>query len=222
MSKKKYLFAVSLCLAATLGLYGCSGQGAQKTEQKETPAATQAADKPAEKKAEEKKDQVTLNEWKGDWNNIVNYLDDPELNASFEEVGKRDGITADQARNALKERRKFDYAALRIEGDKMEFLDGFADKGGKVVGTGTYKFVKSEKVKHGGGELNWSLFEATNADAPHKYIAMLDIHGEESLTHFHMRYGNDADKLLDPESKWYPALIKPSSTLDQLKEEITE
>ncbi len=221
MSKKSYLFAVSLCLAATMGLYGCSGQSAEKPAEK--PAANAAADKQETQKEEQKKTQeVSLSEWNGSWNNIVNYLDDPELAASFEEVGKRENISGDEAKAKLKERRKFEYGALKVEGNKMSFFDNFEDKGGKLIGTGEYKFVKSEKVKHGNHDLEFDLFEATNADAPQKFIALMPIHGEESLTHFHMRYGSDADKLLDPESKWFPALVKTTTTMDQLKDEITE
>lgn len=221
MSKKKYLFAISLCIAAVLALGGCATEKkADDTAKKAESTASQPV--AAEKKEDTKKETVSLSEWNGDWNNIVSYLDDPELKASFDEVGKREGKTGDQAKAELKERRKFDYKAVKIDGNKMSFLDNFADKGGKVLGTGEYKFLKSQKVKHGNSELEWDVFEATNADAPHKYLTMMPIHGEEALTHFHMRYGNNLDELLNPDSKWYPALIKPSSTLDQLKEEITE
>lgn len=221
MSKKNYVFTISLCIAAVLALGGCTAEKkAEDTKAKAEATATQSA--AAQSKHEAPKDAVSLSEWKGDWNNIVAYLDDPELKASFDEVGKREGKTGDQAKAELKERRKFDYAAVKIEGNKISFLDGFADKGGKVLGAGEYKFVKSQKVMHGNFELEWDIFEASTPNAPHKYLAMMPVHGEEALTHFHMRYGNDMDKLLDPNSKWYPALIKPSSTLDQLKEEITE
>ena len=44
---------------------------------------------------------------------------------------------------------------------------------------------------------------------------------EEALTHFHLRYGEDLDEILADE-EWYPVLVKPNSTYDQLYEEVTE
>ncbi len=50
---------------------------------------------------------------------------------------------------------------------------------------------------------------------------MMPVHGEEELTHFHMRYGNSVDELMSKET-WFPTFVAPSSTIDQIKDEIKE
>lgn len=69
--------------------------------------------------------------------------------------------------------------------------------------------------------LEWDQFEATSKDAKYPVLIMMPIHGEESLTHFHMRYGKNIDELLKKD-KWFPTYVKPSTTTDQLIDEITE
>ena len=103
----------------------------------------------------------------------------------------------------------------------MKFLKDFPDKKGDVISESEYKYVGKQEVEHGGHKLEWDIFEAKNDDAPYKFILMMPIHGEESLTHFHMRYGDDKDKLLKDEG-WFPTFVKPNTTDAQIIDEITE
>ena len=121
----------------------------------------------------------------------------------------------------LKEKRSCEFHGLKIEGDTVSFLDGFESEGGAEIAKATYECVDSKKVMHGGHELEWDVFKAKEADAKYPVLLMMPVHGEEELTHFHMRYGNDVDELMGKDD-WYPTFVAPSSTIDQIKDEIKE
>ena len=108
-----------------------------------------------------------------------------------------------------------------VKDNKIKFLKDFPDKKSEVIGESEYKYVGKEEVEHGGHKLEWDIFEAVNDDAPYKFILMMPIHGEESLTHFHMRYGDDKESLLKDEG-WFPTFVKPNTTDAQIIDEITE
>ncbi|MDU5274045.1 MAG: zinc-binding protein, partial [Finegoldia magna] len=84
-----------------------------------------------------------------------------------------------------------------------------------------YKFVEKKAVKHGSHMLEWDVFEAVDSNAKYKVLLMMPIHGEEELTHFHMRYGNDKEELFAKEG-WFPTFVKPNTTDKQIIGEIEE
>lgn len=214
--KKFSALVMAVCAAlCCFALIGCGDQPAEK------PADKPAAEKKDEKKDEAQKPARTLADWEGEWNNLIPYIDMPEYASTFEEKAKSVGKSVDEVKAELKERRKCEFGALEIKGDSIIFLDNFKDKGGKEIAKAEYKFVKQEKVKHEGEELEWDVFEATSKDAKYPVIIMMPPHGEEGLPHFHMRYGKNADELLK-DDHWYPVLCKSNSTQDQLKAEFSE
>lgn len=219
--KTLQLLAVGGMLSALVALGGCTG-GTPTTDagSNSAPAASEqkASEKP--KEADAKKDAVSIDDWAGTWNDFATYLDAPEVAGSYQEVGDRDGKTAAEVKSALLDRRHADFHSLVIGGGKVVFLDGLKDKGGKETGSAEYTFKQAHKVKHENAELEWDEFEG-KGDAPYKVLLMMPIHGEEVMTHFHMRYGDNADELLKKED-WYPTFVKPSTTFDQIKSEITE
>ena len=70
-------------------------------------------------------------------------------------------------------------------------------------------------------KITWNIFEATNEDAPYKYLTLMKIDPNEDLLHFHFRYGDDLDEILDKED-WFPTVVSPQTTNEQLIDEITE
>lgn len=83
-----------------------------------------------------------------------------------------------------------------------------------------YKYKEMVTAKHGNFDTEWYAFEAEE-DGDYQVLLMMPVHGEEALTHFHLRHGNSVEELLAMED-WYPTFVKPNSTYDQLYEEITE
>lgn len=226
MKKRSILGILTIVLVLSLVFTGC----AKKAEPAPAPAPApkQEAAKPAEEKKEEaKKDEAktstaenSISEWKGSWNNMGAYLDDKELQGAFETLAKKENKSVDEVKKAYVEKRKCEFDGFVVDGDKVTLLDAFQDKNGKVISESEYVFNKAYNVKHGNYDLEWFAYEA-KGEAKYKVLLMMEVHGEEALTHFHMRYGDDVDKLLAIDG-WYPTFVKPNSTYDQLIAEITE
>lgn len=219
-SKILSLFCVTMCLMFVL--VGCNKPENNKPEGNNTSVNTESntSDKESETDADSEA-KVSMSDWEGSWNNMGAYLDEEALQPAFEELGKKENQSSEEAKSAYVKKRHSDFNAMVIEGDKVKFLDGFEDKEGKEIASNEYEFVETHKVKHGNFDLEWHAFKAKEADAKFKVLLMMPVHGEESLTHFHMRYGDDAEKVLAEEG-WFPTFVKPSTTIDQLIEEITE
>ena len=173
---------------------------------------------------EEKKEdasEVSLSDWEGEWNNMGGYLDKDEVQSAFKTLAEKEKVDEKEAKENYLKKRKCDFGGLEIKDNKIKFLKDFPDKKGDVISESEYKYVGKQEVEHGGHKLEWDIFEAVNDDAPYKFILMMPIHGEESLTHFHMRYGDDKESLLKDES-WFPTFVKPNTTDAQIIDEITE
>lgn len=149
------------------------------------------------------------------------YLEKPEIQGAFKTLAEKENTDEKSAKEGYLKKRKCDFGGLEISGDHVKFLKEFPDAKGEVIGEADYTYKDKIEVEHGGHKLEWDVFEATSKDAPYKVLLMMPIHGEESLTHFHMRYGDDKDSLLKEEG-WYPTFVKPSSTDQQIIDEITE
>lgn len=181
------------------------------------------ADKDIQVKDQDKdlnEDEIQLSEWDGIWNNMGAYLDDEELQDAFKELAEEENSTLEEVKKAYSEKRRADFDGMIIDGDSITFLDGFKDKDGKEIGKVDYEYKESHKVKHGNFDIEWYVFEAEE-DTEYKVLLMMPIHGEEALTHFHLRYGDDLEELLAMDD-WYPTFVKPNSTYEQLYEEIIE
>ena len=201
-----------------LALAGCAGQ-AEKDQAEDMSQETMASQPAAMDEASAAK--TTLAGWKGTWNDFSSYLDKDEVADAYDEAAKMNTTTAEDVKAELKEKRSCEFHGLKIEGDTVSFLDGFESEGGTEIAKATYECVDSKKVMHGGHELEWDVFKAKEADAKYPVLLMMPVHGEEELTHFHMRYGNDVDELMGKDD-WYPTFVAPSSTIDQIKDEIKE
>lgn len=214
----KKILAITLAASMlTLTACGNSDNNKDAKDEKNNVKIEQKADNKSDNKSKE----VSISEWEGIWNNMGGYLNNPELDKAYEQVAKRDKKDVKQVKDELIKKRQTDFEGIEIKGNKVTFLDGFKDKGGKEISSAEYKFVKSFQTKHGNDMLEWDQFEATSKDAKYPVLIMMPIHGEESLTHFHMRYGKNIDELLKKD-KWFPTYVKPSTTTDQLIDEITE
>ncbi|WAW15535.1 ZinT/AdcA family metal-binding protein [Peptostreptococcus equinus] len=215
------LFAASLL---TLTACGANNNVKDSKDSKNNTKMEQKVDSNNGKKdtdKSKKNQDVSISDWQGTWNDMSAYLDNQDLQSAYAEVAKRDNKKPEEVKRELKNRRKNEFGGIVIQGNKVTFLDKFKDKGGKEVFSSEYKFIKSFETKHGNETLEWDQFEATDKNAKYPIIIMMPIHGEESLTHFHMRYGKNIDELLK-QDKWFPTYVKPSTTSQQLIDEIKE
>lgn len=211
---KRSMLFICAVLCAVLFFAGCS----QPAESKNTETKTEVT----EDKTEDIKTEVavSMSDWEGTWNNMGAYLDDKELEPAFETLAKNEGQSPEEAKADYVKKRKCDFDGFVVKGDQVTLLDNFQDKGGNPIDEVEYAYVTTHKVKHGNHDIEWYTFKA-KGDAKYKILLMMPVHGEEALTHFHLRYGDDEEQLLAEEG-WYPTFVKPTSTHEQLIAEITE
>ena len=225
----KYKKKITITALLSLGLImaACQKDAPKETANEDSKAETQVESQVEGKTMEEDKpeevesDQVSMADWEGEWNDMGGYLEKAEIQEAFKTLAEKENTDEASAKEAYLKKRKCDFGGLEIAGDHVKFLKEFPDAKGEVIGEADYKFKEKIEVDHGGHKLEWDIFETTSEDAPYKVLMMMPIHGEESLTHFHMRYGDDKEALLKEEG-WYPTFVKPSSTDQQIIDEITE
>lgn len=166
-----------------------------------------------------KLDDVYLEDWEGSWNNLTEYLDDEGLVASFERIAESANKTVEEVKQAHQEKLLCEFNGLVIEDQHIRFTAQFPEEDGPVMYEGDYLYDESYRVKHGRFDMEWHVFRTEDPDARYPILLMMPIHGEESLTHFHLRYGTDLYRILESDG-WYPTLIKPSATTAQIAMEI--
>ena len=223
--KNNKKIALTALLSLGLILAACQ-KDASDTKTTENTKAESQVEETAKEEAPAEEDQsedekASMADWEGEWNDMGGYLEKAEIQEAFKSLAEKENTDEASAKEAYLKKRKCDFGGLEIDGDHVKFLKEFPDAKGEVIGEADYTFREKIEVEHGGHKLEWDVFEANSEDAPYKVLLMMPIHGEESLTHFHMRYGDDKDSLLKEEG-WYPTFVKPSSTDAQIIDEITE
>lgn len=158
---------------------------------------------------QKKRENVSLADWNGEWNSVEAYKDDPDLvegmKAKAKEAGKDFKIYMDEK---LKNR-AFDFDGMLIDENKITYYDGKVEKD-KIKTEGEYKFDQAYPVEHDGAIMYWYVFKTDGKNLP-TYLTIMDLHGEESMAHFHMRIGDEKDKLIDPKSEWFPTFVRSST-----------
>lgn len=167
------------------------------------------------------KEDVALADWEGVWNNMGAYLDDEQLQSAFAKLAEKDKVTEKEAKEKYVAKRRCDFNGMVFSGDTVTLLDAFKDKGGKSVSESKYMYTETYHVQFGKHDLAWHAFKAADENAMYPVLLLMGVHGEETLTHFHLRYGKDAAELLAMDG-WFPTFVKPASTYDQLMQEITD
>lgn len=226
MNKSKVIvlaLSLGLVFTACQNDQNTSSEDVKSTEVSEDVNSNQASNNlSSEEKSEDKSnEEISLADWEGEWNDMGGYLDKDEVQEAFKTLAENENVSEEEAKSSYLEKRHCDFKGLRISGDKVEFLNDFPEKNPDALGEGEYEFVEKREVDHAGHKMEWDIFKAKSDDAPYKYLLMMPIHGEESLTHYHMRYGDDVESLVNKEG-WFPTFVKPNTTDSQIIDEISE
>lgn len=179
------------------------------------------ADEPVENEQHDNdhdEEDIELALWEGEWNSVSAFMDEEEVKEALEEAAKEDGKTVEETTKEKFAGIESDHAAMIVKGDKVTFLDGIIGDG-KEVEAAEYEFKESRPIEHGGKTYYWHVFES-KGDGP-KYLMLMEVHGEQHLAHFHMRYGDDIEKL-EAREDWYPTFVRPNASMDLIAEEIAE
>lgn len=223
---KRFLLAGLIVLTGLTT--ACSKPAEKAAEPKaEVKQETKAEEKQEEKQEEKKddheeikKEDVSLDMWKGDWNSIDAYYDDPVVKEAIEKAAKEQNISVEEFIANIDARRKTEYKGLTIDGDTITFYDGKVGEGKEIASA---KFVLKEilEVQHGSKTLNWFVFETDSKDVK-PLVALMQIHGEEHLAHYHTRFADSIEEIKDKDSKLYPTYIRTSTSSEDVAEELTE
>lgn len=165
---------------------------------------------------QEKREDVKLSDWDGDWNSVYAYKDDAEVLKGVESEAKEDGKEPKAFLEEKMENREFDFGGMVVDGDKVIFHKGKANEEGETKEV-AYKFTEAAPMEHGGATMYWYVFETESKDVP-KYMALMDVHGEDTMAHFHVRLGDDKAKLVDSEDEWYPTFVRASTPASAMAE----
>jgi zinc transport system substrate-binding protein len=167
--------------------------------------------------------EEALGDWNGTWVNVGTMLDDPAMDPVYEAIadaadaaaGNGAFITGD-AKSFLYAMHKSDFGDLGIAGDTITYYNTDGTVGCE------YESAGIETVAFGEEEFDWYKFELTSEDTAcyeYKYLILTDIHGEEPLVHFHMRYGDTSfdDLINNPAyAMWYPTLSVEGTTVEDV------
>lgn len=161
----------------------------------------------------------SLKPWEGNWNNMGVYLEDPKLDEAYKALAKAKDTTPEDAKKAYLQKRECSFNGMIIKDNTVTFTSAIpGDKEAKELEVTAYAFKEEIVTKLGEYELHWHVFEA-QGKSEYPVLMIMPVSEGEELVHFHMRYGKSVEEILAIEN-WFPTLVKPDSTMEQLSAEI--
>ncbi|WP_151529220.1 MULTISPECIES: ZinT/AdcA family metal-binding protein [Corynebacterium] len=216
---------LAIAAAGSLALAGCSSEEAKDTVSSATESATSAVSEASETASEAASDateaaKATLADWDGTYRSLGSYIEDPDMEEGFAKAAEEHGESVDELKKELQESYGLPYEGLVVDGDTMTFVKTKDELDNPSEEPVEYEFLESVDKSFNGKDFTWYVFEA-KGDAENKYVLLMPKHGEETLEHFHARFGDDKDALLDSEN--FPTFVNPdSATQAQIQEELLE
>ncbi|MDP9805706.1 zinc transport system substrate-binding protein [Trueperella bonasi] len=222
ISKNFRRIAIAASAALALTLTACSDSEGKQAPEETTAAA--AEETSAEAKEEETKSSepaesersASLADWEGEWVSLGAVAHTDAMKPHAEEAAKEHGETLEEVLAEVDEARKTDFAGMVISDDKINFVaDLDAVEGAKANEGFEYTFKETVTGEHDGHNFEWFVFEGEDG-APHKYVLLMELHGEETLAHFHMRYGDTIEAAsTGADDHWYPTFVQAGEGTDE-------
>lgn len=224
--KKLSILPITLLAAASLALSGCSDAGsATDTETKSTHQAEASAQTPEETQSStsypegvtDSTKKATLDDWNGSYRSFATFTDEDFAQAPLSKAAEKSGKSVDDIKAAIKKGGMTDFEGMVIKDGKITFVAKHGDIDNPSEKPVEYKFTKALDVKTEKYTYTWFIFETAD-DPAHKMLAMMPLHGEEMMEHFHCRYGQSLDDILKPADEgWFPTFVNPQKvTQDQI------
>lgn len=204
---------VTVAVAAALALNGCSQNGETKDVASTSTVASSSAAPAATKKA-------SLADWDGSFVSLAAFVDDPAYASEFAEAAKKHNVELEPTKAQLKERYGVPFEGLKVDGDSLTLVKKKAQVDAPTEQPVNYTFEESFVQQYKSHELKWSIFKST-AGGEFSYVMLMPMHGEESLQHFHARFGSDKEALKKEET--FPTFVDPkTATKEQIVDELME
>jgi Zn/Cd-binding protein ZinT len=160
--------------------------------------------------AQEESEVSDLSLWEGDNEAYVNIFDTAGADDLFNEIAKYvEGYDGEMVRDFYDKFYETPFSVMRIVGKKTVVFDEEIEA--------DYEYIGALNAKWGDYNIVWYIFrtddvQAINAGYKHLILMPYHGHGEGSIGHCHMRYGNENFDFLttDPSvSNWWPTLYRP-------------
>lgn len=190
---------------------------------------------PAVKAEGEKAEEYSLEDWEGEWNNMLVYFDHEDLQEELNELAEAHEMSmVEFIAHEREESVPFDRLVINGEDNTITFVQYVIEEvetEGKAAHevcpkmnakeTVEYEYVGDEAFEHAGNTYYWRVFEAKDEKATYPVVFLMEIHGEEQLAHYHIRVGTDRE-LLAADEGWWPTFVALDTPIDLIKEEIVE
>lgn len=220
MKKSQRYQLVTVAVAAALAISGCShnsgeteGASTSTVAAKTSTVATSTSTPATTKKA-------SLADWAGAFVSLAAYVDDPDFEGEFAEAAKQHNVELGATKAQLKERYGVPFEGLKVDGDTLTLVKKKEDVDSPAEQPVKYTFDESVVQQFKGHELKWFIFKNSEG-GEFSYVMLMPMHGEESLQHFHARFGSDKEALKKEET--FPTFVDPkTATKEQIVEELME
>ena len=163
-----------------------------------------------------------LADWKGTWISAVSLLNTPSIDSTlqttYEELGKKDGVTAQTWKANKLSKWNTAIKGMTIDDNTITFTLG---DGSQVSGKYTYAGILT--TIYGEHQQSWNKFTTEDEGVWHNIMLMQPEISEDAttLTHFHFRYGNDGFESLQ-NAAVFPTMVAPETTAAQFAADFAE
>lgn len=164
-------------------------------------------------------DLTTLTTWEGTWVDFASFFQNEEIKVELEKLAKEHNKNVEEVLAPTLAMMKNDIFKLSVEGNSISFFD----VDGKELEKNEYTFSSLIKDKFGDFEFEWALYVSDNKEAKFPVLLLIAPHsdGEDTVLHFHARYGNHGGELMEKKD-WYPTFVKEDTTVESFKGELAE
>lgn len=146
----------------------------------------------------------TLDDWNGQWNALVTYLDDEETASALD------------ADDAWKEEQATDLLSFRLELTSLTAYSEPQKAGGRfpsgdILFDYSYRFVGAVKDADG---IYWYQFKASTPSS-YQYLMLTDV-DENTIPSFYIRYGSDGFDPLFEKTNWRPMMVSREASAEDI------
>ncbi|MDU0479324.1 ZinT/AdcA family metal-binding protein [Staphylococcus chromogenes] len=214
---------VAVAVAAALALTGCSqneGDNASGAVSSSKATSTAAKSSTAASTPSSSTKKASLADWNGKYASLAAFVDDPAFGGEFTEAAQKHGADLEPTKAKLKQRYGVPFEGLNVDGDTLTFVKSKSSLDAPNEKPVKYTFDEAYVQQYKGHELKWSIFKATDG-GEYSYVFLMPMHGEETLQHFHARFGKDKEAMKKEET--FPTFVDPKiATKEQIVDELME
>ena len=161
-----------------------------------------------------------LQNWNGKWITSQSFLDDPAMEAAYEEIAAlAPGYEAIDVQAFMNAMYNSDFGVMEINDDTVTYYE---EDGVTIRAACQYSSAGKVTASFGNTTFTWYRFIVNSPDSAtdgYNYLLATQIHSHGGVSHWHMRYGNTnfTDLMENPDlSMWWPTLVPYDTTTEEM------